>query len=128
MKRFISAMMVVFVLFAGAACSTDADVASKNLSKDADNFKIYRQVVFYNGVTGEYIAEVSGFCSIGNNDTGRKVSITCKMEDGKYIKNYLGLSDNVTYFALQTNTAEVSDQQYKVVFKPSTVIPDIDVR
>ena len=111
-----------------AACSSDADVASKNLSKDADNFKIFRKVVFYNGITGEIVAEVDGFCSIGNHDSAGKLSITCKLPNGKFIKNYLGLSDNVTWFALQTEATDVSTQRYKVILKPSTIVPDFEVR
>jgi hypothetical protein len=111
-----------------SACKNDADVASKNISKAADSFKIERQIVFYNGITGEYVAEVDGFCSIGNNDDPGKLSVTCKVGPDKYIKNYLGLSDNVTWFALQTKSANVSTSHYKVVFKPSTVVPDFEVR
>jgi len=37
-----------------SGCS-DADIASKNLSKAADNFEISRRIVFYNGITGEYM-------------------------------------------------------------------------
>lgn len=131
-KKIIGlALAGLFVLGGLTACGgghNDADVASKNLSTAADNFEIYRQVVFYNGITGDYIAEVDGFCSIGNNDSPGKVSITCKLANGKFIKNYLGLSDNVTWFALQANGAEVSTQHYRVVFKPSTIVPDFDFR
>ena len=129
MRKTIAAILAAIALsLSVAACASDADVASQNLSKAADNFQIYRQTVFYNGVTGDYIAEIDGFCSIGNHDDAGKVSITCKLQDGKFIKDYLGLSDNVTFFTLQSTGADVSTQHYKVVFKPSTVIPDIDVR
>ena len=36
------------------ACSSDADVASENLSKAADNFEVQRRIVFFNGITDEY--------------------------------------------------------------------------
>ena len=41
-------------------CSSDADVVSENLSKAADNFEVQRRVVFYNGISGEYILVVGG--------------------------------------------------------------------
>ena len=130
MFKRTAALITGAVMLAGGltACSSDADVASHNLSKAADNFQIYRRVVFYNGITGDYILEVDGFCSIGNYDTGNKLSITCKMPDGKYVKHYLGQSDNVTWFAEQLQTADVSTQRYKVIFKPSTILPDVDLR
>jgi len=130
MKRLIAGTAVAVAAALGlTACGqNDADVASKNLSTAADNFEINRQIVFYNGITGAYIAEFDGLCSIGNHDSAGKVSITCKVGDGQYIKNYLGLSDNVTWFAMQTSPARVSTSHYRVVFKPSTVVPDFDLR
>jgi hypothetical protein len=111
-----------------AACSSDADVASYNVSKAADNFEVLRRVVFYNGITGDYILSVEGYCSLGNHDKGREVSITCKASPGNYKKHFLGLSDNVTFFAEQLEPKDASVSRYRVVFKPSTIIPDIDLR
>lgn len=109
-----------------AACS-DADVASQNLSVAADNFQINRRIVFYNGITGDYILTIEGLCSLGNYDKSRELSVTCKTSPTEYKKHFLGLSDNVTYFAEQIDGANVSPYHYKVVFKPSTIIPDIDI-
>lgn len=124
-KTLVGAALAALTL-AAAGCSSDASVASKNLSKDADNFKIDRQIVFYNGITGAYVAEVDGKCSV--DDTGAKLAVTCKVGKDQYIKNYLGLSDNVTWFALQNGPAKVSVDHYKVIFKPSEVVPDFEVR
>lgn len=107
-------------------CQDDADVASRNLSKAADNFEIARRVVFYNGITGDYILSVQGLCSVSNN--GRSVSFTCKNDKGKYVKHMLGLSDNVTYFSEQLSAHDVSVYHYRVTFKPDAVVPDINIR
>lgn len=114
-------------LLALAACN-DADVASQNISRAADNFEVARRVVFYNGITGDYILSVEGLCSIGNADRSKEVSITCKVGPGNYRKHYLGLSDNVTFFAEQLDASQVSTSRYRVVFKPSVIIPDVEVR
>jgi hypothetical protein len=50
---------LVAVIGALAACS-DADVASSNISKAADNFEINRRVVFYNGITERLHAKHRG--------------------------------------------------------------------
>ncbi|SOE85668.1 hypothetical protein SAMN05446935_6142 [Burkholderia sp. YR290] len=110
-----------------AGCS-DADVASQNLSQAADNFQINRRVVFYNGITGEYMLSIEGLCSLGNADKAREVSITCKTGPQSFKKHFLGLSDNVTYFVEQVDGADVSTYHYKVVFKPSVIVPDITVK
>lgn len=124
MKKLLLILLLVFVL---AGCS-DADVASQNLSKDADYFKINRRVVFYNGVTGEYILVIEGKCSLGNNDSPGTLTVTCKTGYEEYKKHFLGLSDNVTYFAEQIDGKNVSVYHYKVYFKPSAIIPDIDIK
>ncbi len=120
MKKSLIALLAVAAL---AGCTSDADVASHNLSKAADNFDINRRVVFYNGITGGYMLTIEGFCSKGNGDSARQLTITCKTGKGDYKKHFLGLSDNVTYFIEQ-----VSAYHYKVVFKPQLIIPDIDLK
>ena len=71
---------------------------------------------------------VEGLCSLGNKDAARQLSITCKTGAAEYKKHFLGLSDNVTYFVEQTQASNVSAYHYKVVFKPQSIVPDIDVR
>lgn len=84
MKKILFALFVLAFLLAG--CS-QADVASSNVSKAADNFEINRR-----------------------------------------IKHYLGLSDNVTYFAEQLDPAPVNVWNYRVIFRPTTIIPDVELQ
>jgi hypothetical protein len=51
-KIALAAILAAFVV---SACQSDADLASRNLSKAADNFEVPRRIVFYNGITGEYM-------------------------------------------------------------------------
>lgn len=113
--------------FAFAGCSRDAQVASKNLSYAADNFQLDRRIVFYNGITGEYILTIEGKCSF-DAVSERKVDVTCKTSDTEYKKHSLGISDNVTYFSEQLTSKGVSAYHYKVSFKPQAIIPDIDLK
>jgi hypothetical protein len=127
MKRILSAIGIVGVAIGLTACN-EADVASRNLSTAADMFEIQRRIVFYNGITGDYILEVQGLCSLGNHDAAGQLSVTCKTGPNAYKKHFLGLSDNVTYFAEQVESAAVSVYHYRVVFKPSVIIPDIEIK
>ena len=124
MKKLAILLLPIIAL---VGCPRDADVVSRNLSNDADNFKIERRIVFYNGVTDNYILTIEGLCSFDAGD-GKKVSVTCKVGDDQYKKHTLGLSDNVTYFSEQIDSKNVSASHYKVTFKPSTIINDIEVR
>jgi len=126
MKRTNLAMVAVMAMGL-AACDNSADVASRNMSQAADNFEVNRRIVFYNGITGEYILEVEGLCSLGNNDAARRLSVICKTGPGVYKKHFLGLSDNVTFFAEQIESVPASVYHYRVVFKPSVILPDVRV-
>ena len=108
-------------------CS-DASVASRNLSAAADNFEIRRRIVFFNGITDSYLMTIEGLCSIAPDKAGSKLDVTCKVGDGVFKKHFLGLSDNVSYFAEQMEPGDVSAHHYRVVFKPQVIVPDIDVR
>jgi len=120
------ALMAVGYLVSG--CNSAADVASHNLSKAADSFEVTRRVVFYNGITGEYMLTVEGLCSLGNWDKVKELSITCKVGPDAYKKHFLGLSDNVTYFVEQMEPSKASVYHYRVIFKPSTILPNIDMQ
>lgn len=126
MKR-ITLAIIASAVAALAGC-TDADVASTNLSKAADYFEINRRIVFYNGITGGYMLTIEGKCSLGNADPARQLTVTCKTGASSYKKHFLGLSDNVTYFVEQLEDANVSAYHYRVVFKPETIIPDLEIR
>lgn len=125
MKKLLIALGLSALLLTGCF-DTDARVASHNLSKAADMFEIHRRVVFYNGITDTYMLQLEGACSL---DLGRDnvVTVTCMTGPEEFKKHYLGLSDNVTYFAEQLQGANVSRYHYKVIFKPLTIIPDIDI-
>lgn len=125
MKKLSFVLFAVLPLLLLTACS-DADVASQNLSKAADQFEINRRIVFYNGITEQYILSIEGYCSLGNNDSPGELTVTCKVDEGQYKKHFLGLSDNVTYFAEQIDGFGASKDQYRVVLKPSTLVPEID--
>ena len=124
--RSLAALIAPLLLLAG--CMSDADVASYNTSKAADMFEVERRVVFYNGITGDYILTIEGRCSLGNDDKAGRLSVTCKVGDGAYKKHFLGLSDNVTFFVEQVEPKKASAYYYRVIFKPQLIVPDIVVR
>ena len=121
-------------LLIGAAvlggCS-EADTTSENLSTAADNFELQRRVVFFNGITDTYLLTIEGLCSIKDESGGEtgtdQLEVVCKVADGEYKKHFLGLSDNVSYFVEQLDAANVDPFHYRVIFRPETIVPDIDL-
>ena len=126
-KLTIAGLAATSVLaLALVGCQDDAQIASYNISKAADNFEIDRRIVFYNGITDTYMLTIEGRCSIEDQTT--QLEVTCKIGRDAFKKHFLGLSDNVTYFAEQLETANVSVYHHRVTFKPQEILPDIDFR
>lgn len=117
-----------------AACSDagDADRVNENLAKDADNFQVVRRVVFVNGITDKNMLLVEGYCSI-ETDNPNRWAVTCqtgKNSKGEpiFVRHFMGKSDNVTMISEQMVGAQVSPNHYVVNYKPSALIPDVNIR
>ena len=125
-KKTLAATVAAVSAITLASCSTDtdADVASENLSKAAEQFEIERRIAVINGITDQYILVVEGKCAI--DDDGNQLEITCKLDDGGFVKHFAHLADNVTYMAEQTSGATVSTSQYRVIYKPEALVPNFD--
>lgn len=126
MRKSFVIFTALFCLFL-AGCD-DASTVSHNISKAADNFEVHRRVVFYNGITGEYMLVIEGRISINYDQMDKQLEVTVKTGDGEYKKHFLGLSDNVTYFAEQIDSIPASPYFYRVTFKPTVIIPNVNVR
>lgn len=128
MNKFKFALMAMALVVPLAACEPAADVAARNISAAADNFEVDRRVVFYNGITGQHILSIEGRCSLGNNDTALRMSVICKSGPNSFKRHFLGLSDNVTFFAEQLEPSQASVYRYRVIWNPLAAIPSVEVR
>ncbi len=124
-KAAIAAGIVAVATLGLAGCVSDADTVSENLSTAADQFEIDRRIVFFNGITDTYLLSIEGKCSI--TDEGDQLEVVCRIAEDEYKKHFLGLSDNVSYFVEQLETADASRYHYRVIFKPEAIVPDIDL-
>lgn len=109
-------------------CDSEANIASKNVSTAADNFEVDRRIVVYNGVTDRIVMTMEGRCSLGNNDTERKRTVTCKTGPNEYMKHIFQLSDNMFLYAEQLNATAESGYHYRRTFTPQQLLPDIEFR
>ena len=119
-----AATLIASVALVG--CQQESDVASLNVSQAAHNFEVNRRVVFYNGITGEYILTIEGLLSV-TPESG-KLSVIVKTGPAQYKKHYLGVSDNVTWFCEQIESVPADPFHYRVVFRPTTIIPDAQIK
>ncbi|MGX1449976.1 hypothetical protein ACUXOD_003784 [Bacillus sp. 153480037-1] len=124
-KKLLVLLITAMAIMAG--CS-EADVVSENISKSSDSFEVQRRIVFFNGITDKYLLTVEGLCALGNDDSDLRMTVTCKVGKDEYKKHYLGLSDNVSFFAEQLEPNKEDPFHYKILFRPQTIIPDIELQ
>jgi len=118
---------LAFVL-ALASCNQESETASFNVSAAAHNFEVLRRCIFFNGITGEYMLSIEGLLSVKESETQNRLEVIVKTGPQTYKKHYLGLSDNVSYFVEQLEPIAADPFHYRVFFRPTTIIPDVDLQ
>ena len=128
-KKIKMALTAATVLLAVGltGCESEADIAAHNVSVAADAFEINRRIVFYNGITDSYMLTVEGRCSIHKDNEDLQLEVTCEVGKDTFKKHFLGLSDNVTYFVEHLHPTRVSKYHYRVIFRPTTVVPEVEI-
>jgi len=124
-KRIIAtAFAIGFVMFSLSGCS-EADRVSQNLSKQADNFNIVRELTVINCLQGDVLFQMTGKMSITADTADNQLEIIVENEDGSYVKHFVGLSDNVTYVIEDLNLGENEVEKYKYTlnYNPKMWLP-----
>lgn len=128
MKHTLFKISAVAMMTATIIGCSDANIASYNTRKSADNFEVNRRIVFYNGITDNYILEIEGRCSFDLNDSKTAFNVICKTGEKVFKRHTLVLSDNVTAFVEQIEPNQADSYFYRVIFKPSAIVPDMEVK
>lgn len=126
MKKILVSMAVLAMLFCAAGC-TQADKVSENLSQEADNFNVVRQLTVINCLQGDVLFQMTGKMSIYADTADNQLEVVVEDENGKYQKHLIGLSDNVTYTVEQKRYEDVSNYRYTLNFNPDMWFP-VDVK
>lgn len=111
-------------------CTTQAQRVSRNLSQEAENFNIVRQLTVINCIEGDVLFQMTGRMSITADTADNQLEIIVENDDDTYVKHFVGLSDNVTYVVEDLNLGENDVEKYKYTlnFNPKMWIPvNVDV-
>lgn len=126
MKRKIVSVLITAALVAGiiSGCS-EKDRVESNLTKEADNFNVVREVTVINCIEGDVLFQMSGRMAITADTDDNQLEIIVENNDGTYVKHFVGLSDNVTYVIEDLNLGEndVNKYQYTLNFNPNMWMP-----
>lgn len=124
-KKILATLLLVTCVIAVMlnGC-TEAEKVSYNLSQQADNFNVVRKLTVINCITGDTIFQMSGKLSITADRADNQLEIIVE-DGGKYVKHFIGLSDNVTYVVEDLNLGEneVNKYKYTLNFNPNMWVP-----
>lgn len=126
MKKIVFAVVLSLSVLIFSGCDTQASRASYNLSQEAENFNVIRQLTVINCIQGDVLFQMTGKMSITADTTDNQLEIIVEDEHGNYQKHFIGLSDNVTYTVEQKQYKYVSNYKYTLNFNPKMWIP-IDI-
>ncbi len=122
MKK-ISMVIVLMGLLMLTGCESEADKVSYNLSQEADNFNVVRQLTVINCIGGDVLFQMTGKMSITADHEDNQLEVIVEDEDGSYKKHFIGLSDNVTYVLEDLGDNDVSKYKYTLNYNPKMWIP-----
>ena len=127
MKKLIIFITIIAIVLCFVGCETEAQRVSYNLSQEADNFNIVRQLTVINCIEGDVLFQMTGKLSITADTADNQLEIIAE-DNGTYVKHFVGLSDNVTYVVEDLNLGEneVNKYRYTLNFNPNMWIP-IDI-
>ena len=121
-KKIICVLVAVMMVIALAGCS-EASRVSSNLSKEADNFNVIRQLTVINCIQGDTLFQMTGRLSITADTEDNQLEVLVEKEDGTYQKHFIGLSDNVTYVVEDLGSNNVDKYKYTLNYNPKMWIP-----
>lgn len=126
MKRILVLLLILALCFTFIGCEGQASKVSYNLSEEADNFNIIRQVTVMHGITGEVQFQMTGRLSIEVQNYG--LDIIVEYEKGMYAKHFIFTGDNGQVVVEQLRPANVSEYNYTLNMNPKLWIPvEVDV-
>lgn len=121
-KKIISLLLLLGVSVSVIGCS-EASKVSRNLSLEADNFNVVRQLTVINCLEGDTLFQMTGKMAITADTADNQLEIIVENEDGSYKKHFVGLSDNVTYVVEDMDVNNVSKYKYTLNYNPKMWIP-----
>ncbi|WP_343250596.1 hypothetical protein [Diplocloster hominis] len=122
-KKILVAFVIIGMVFTLIACQTEAQKVSHNLSLEADNFNVVRQLTVINCLEGDVLFQMTGKMSITADRADNQLEVIVENEDGTYKKHFVGLSDNVTYVVEDLDINNVSKYRYTLNYNPKMWIP-----
>ena len=122
-KKVIAVIAAVSMLVLTLTACQEADRVSSNISKEADNFNIVRELTVINNFSDTVVFQMKGNLSIKADTEDQQLEITVKEAEGVYKKHFVGLSTFTTYVVEDITGSDVATSKYTLSFNPKMLLP-----
>ena len=132
-KRIATGLAAVILLVGGggllSACTseTNADMADENIKTAAENFEVQRSIIGISGNDGSILFYAEGRCSFEYPST-KRVDVTCKYGPDEFRKHVFIMGERDSLAVTQEEPIDVSEYHTRIILKPQSVIPDVDIQ
>jgi hypothetical protein len=125
MKRKVVLVLLIVMIFSMfmVGCEDQADVASYNLSKQADNFNIMRELTVINAMTGDVMFQMTGRMSIETDSYDDQLEVIVEVENGVYRKHFIYLGTMCLYTCEDLGESQIDVYNYTLNFNPKMWLP-----
>ena len=122
-KKIIGLFLLLGICVTSFTGCDEARRVNFNLTEEADNFNLVRQLTVINCLQGDVLFQMTGKITADVDDN--QLEIIVENEDGSYAKHFVGLSDNVTYIIEDLNLGanDVEKYKYTLNFNPKMWFP-----
>lgn len=122
-KMIIAALVVAVSVSLSGCDEREAQIVSRNVSKQADNFNVTRRLTVINTRSDKCILQMTGKMSIEDQADGIAVLVEVDREKNIYQKHYIYMNKNTMYTVEDVSGVSVSRYAYEMEFMPQTLIP-----
>ena len=129
MNKLFKIMLLAVVIIMALSlmgCQREADKVSYNLSMEADNFNVTRQLTVINTRAEDgnnaVLFQMTGNFSI-EKETDGDLAVIGEEPNGTYYKHFVYLTRDISYVVEQIETNTVNKHKYEINFNPEMIIP-----
>lgn len=119
-KKLIAIILSVLLVLALAGCDNESERVSYNISKEANNFNVCREITVINIRDDTVLYTLKGFFSL-QNEGHNELAVISEVGDGVYKKDFIYLSDWTTYICTDLTGAKVDRYHYELNILPQMV-------
>lgn len=116
--------IVLLLLVTAIVCTItgcrQAERVNYNISREADNFNVYRRIVVINVRDNNVLYTLTGFFSLNNSDHNELI-VTSQIGDKDFRKDYIYLNEWTSYVVEQLDNTDVSPYSYELVIVPEMI-------